>query len=115
MLRQSRGKFFLKSEALLEEFIWLHLKPLLNLDPVKRQCVINKQNRSDILGVNAEGRLAILELKKGGGKASIDQLLRYAEFLRQEYPQGSHFEQIDFSQKFLLIAIAASLFIIWIK
>ncbi|MBD2481916.1 endonuclease NucS domain-containing protein [Planktothrix sp. FACHB-1365] len=107
MLRQSRGKFLLKSEALLEEFVWLHLKPLLNLDPVKRQYCINKQNRSDILGANSEGRLAILELKKGGGKASIDQLLRYAEFLRQEYPQGGYFEQIDFSQKFLLIAIAA--------
>lgn len=43
MLRQSKGKFLLKSEALLEEFIWLHLNPLLNLDPVKNNILlINK-------------------------------------------------------------------------
>lgn len=107
MLRQPKGKFLLKSEALLEEFIWLHLKPLLSLDPVKKQYFINKQNRSDILGVNPEGRLAILELKKGEGKGSIDQLLRYQDFFRKESHQDPNFERVDFSKKFLLIAIAS--------
>lgn len=107
MLRQSKGKFLLKSEALLEEFIWLHLKPLLNLDPIKKQYFINKQNRSDILGVNPEGKLAILELKKGEGKTSIDQLLRYQDFFRKESHQDPNFERVDFSKKFLLIAIAS--------
>lgn len=107
MLRSSKGKLLFKSEALLEEFIWLHLQPLLNLEPVKRQYFINKQNRSDILGVNSEGRLAILELKKGEGKASIDQLLRYQDFFRKESHQDPNFERVDFSKKFLLIAIAS--------
>ena len=49
MLRQSQGKYFFKSEALLEEFIWLHLESLLNIRRIKKQHIINKENRSDIL------------------------------------------------------------------
>lgn len=74
MLRHYKGNFLLKSESLLEEFTWLYLGALLNLEPVKKQHIINKENRSDILGVTPFGQLAILELKNGAGKTAIDQL-----------------------------------------
>lgn len=107
MLRQSKGKFLFKSESLLEEFIWLHLGSLLNLTKVKKQHIINKQNRADILGVNSLGNLAILELKKGGDKGSIDQLIRYKNNLINDRPQTSEFYKVDFNKDFLLIAVAS--------
>ncbi|MEG4456837.1 hypothetical protein [Microcoleus sp. N9_A1] len=107
MLRYFKGKFLFKSEALLEEFTWLHLKPLLNLEPIKRQLSINKGNRSDILGVTNLGQLALVELKKGGGKDSIDQLIRYRNSLMSERPQSSEFSSVDFNQGFLLVAVAS--------
>ncbi len=108
MLRQSKGKFLFKSEALLEEFIWLHLNSLLKLDKIKKQHIINKQNRSDILGVTASGKLAILELKKGGSKGSIEQLIRYKDNLVNERPSTPEFSKVDFSQGYLPIAIASN-------
>lgn len=107
MLRMSKGKYLFKSELLLEEFVWLHLQTLLDLKPIKRQYTINKQNRSDILGMTNEGRLALLELKKEGGKDSINQLLRYEKFLKQEQPKDDKFAQVDFNKNFLKIAIAS--------
>jgi hypothetical protein len=108
MLRQSKGKFLFKSEALLEEFIWLHLESLLNIGRIKKQHIINKENRSDILAVNSLGQLVILELKKGGGKGCIDQLVRYKKHLMDEQPKAKEFLGVDFSKEFLTIAIASS-------
>jgi hypothetical protein len=108
MLRQSKGKFLFKSEALLEEFIWLHLESLLNIRRIKKQHIINKENRSDILAVNSLGQLVILELKKGGGKGCIDQLVRYKKHLMDEQPKVKEFLGVDFSKEFLPIAIASS-------
>lgn len=68
MLRYSRGKILLQSESLLEEFIWLNLSKLLKIDPFKRQYSVNKQNRTDILGITQDRRLAIVELKKKVGQ-----------------------------------------------
>ncbi|MEP0807775.1 hypothetical protein NC996_00650 [Trichocoleus sp. ST-U2] len=96
-----------KSEALLEEFIWLHLSSLLNLNKLKKQHIINKQNRADILGVDSFGRLAILEIKKGGDKGSIDQLIRYKDNLINNCPQTPEFSKVDFDKDFLLIAVAS--------
>ncbi len=107
MLRHFKGKFVLKSEFLLEEFTWSHLKSLLKLEPIRRQLLINKENRADILGVTISGQLAILELKKGGGKDSIDQLIRYRDNLMSERPQSSEFSMVDFNQSFLLVAVAS--------
>ncbi|MBD2740122.1 hypothetical protein [Coleofasciculus sp. FACHB-1120] len=97
-----------KSEALLEEFIWLHLSSLLNLTHLKKQHIINKQNRADILGMNSLGRLAILEIKKGGDKGSIDQLIRYKDNLINNRPQTPEFSKVDFNKDFILIAVASS-------
>ena len=107
MLRQSKGRFLFKSESLLEEFTWIHLEALLKLKRVKKQLIINKENRSDILGLNFEGRLAILELKKGGGRGSIDQLIRYRDGLKKEPPQLDEFSEVDLNKDFLLVAIAS--------
>jgi len=96
-----------KSESLLEEFIWLHLGSLLNLTKVKKQHIINKQNRADILGVDSLGRLALLEIKKGGDKGSIDQLIRYKDNLINHRLQTPEFSKVDFDKDFLLIAVAS--------
>lgn len=96
-----------KSESLLEEFIWLHLGSLLNLTKLKKQHIINKQNRADILGVDSLGRLAILEIKKGGDKGSIDQLIRYKDNLINNRPQTPEFSKVDFNKDFILIAVAS--------
>lgn len=107
MLRHFQGKFLFKSESLLEEFTWLYLGSLLNLEPVKKQHIINKENRSDILGVTPSGQLAILELKNGAGKAAIDQLIRYKDNLMKERRNTPEFSKVDFNQDFLIIAIAS--------
>lgn len=107
MLRQSKGKLLFKSEALLEEIVWLNLYQLLHLTPLQKQCVINAESRSDILGVNSQKRLAILELKKEGGRESIDQLTRYEKDIRNLEKFESKFSSVDFKQDFLLIAIAS--------
>ncbi|MEA5498998.1 hypothetical protein VB834_10170 [Limnoraphis robusta Tam1] len=107
MLYQERGKLLFKSEALLEEVTWIHLESLLKLEKFKKQYFINKQNRSDILGITSQKQLAILELKKVGNKGCIDQLVRYQNHLKQEIHQFSESSKIDSSQDFILIAIAS--------
>lgn len=107
MIKFHKGEFLFKSEALLEEFIWLHLPQLLDLNPVAKQYFINEKNRSDILAVDAQNRLAIIELKNSGGKASLDQLLRYKKALMRHPPDGEEFAQVDWKQPFSLISIAA--------
>ena len=106
MLRQFRGKFLLKSESLLEEFIWLNLGQLLRINPLKRQYIVNKKNRTDILGLTQDRRLAIIELKKKGGKGSIDQLIRYRDNVLKYSSQSSVLSGVDFERDFVLIAIA---------
>ena len=106
MLRQFRGKFLLKSESLLEEFIWLNLNHLLKINPLKRQYVVNNKNRTDILGITQERRLAIVELKKRGGKGSIDQLIRYRENVLKYSYKSSVLSEVNFELDFVLIAIA---------
>ncbi|HBQ98225.1 MULTISPECIES: hypothetical protein [unclassified Roseofilum] len=107
MIKFHKGKFLFKSEALLEEFIWLHLSKLLDLNPVAKQYYINDKNRSDILAVDPQNRLAIIELKNSGGKASLDQLLRYKKALMRHPPDGKQFAPVDWKQEFSLISIAA--------
>ena len=106
MLRPFKGKFLLKSESLLEEFIWLNLDRLLKINPLKRQYIVNNKNRTDILGLTQERRLAIVELKKKGGKGSIDQLIRYKENLLKYSSQSSVLSEVDLKRDFVLIAIA---------
>lgn len=106
MLRQFRGKFLLKSESLLEEFIWLNLTQLLKINPLKRQYVVNNKNRTDILGITQERRLVIVELKKKGGKGSIDQLIKYRENVLKYSSQSSVLSEVNFELDFVLIAIA---------
>ena len=106
MLRQFRGKFILKSELLLEELVWLNLSKLLQINPLKRQYTVNSQNRTDILGLTQEQRLAIIELKKKGGKGSIDQLIRYRDNVLKYSSQSSVLSKVDFERDFVLIAIA---------
>ena len=106
MLKQFGGKFLFKFELLLEEFIWLNLEKLLGTAPLARQYVINKKNRTDILGITQEKRLAIVELKKNSGGEGINQLLRYKENLHQHYAYSSVLSKVDSRQDFLLIAIA---------
>jgi len=107
MIKFHKGKFLFKSEALLEEFIWLHLSKLLDLSPVAKQYFIDDKNRSDILAVDAQNRLAIIELKNSGGKASLNQLLRYKKALMRHPPDGEEFAPVDWKQEFSLISIAA--------
>ena len=107
MIKFHKGKFLFKSEALLEEFIWLHLPQLLDLNSVAKQYFINEKNRSDILALDAQNRLAIIELKNSGGKASLDQLLRYKKALMRHPPDSKEFAQVDWKQEFSLISIAA--------
>jgi len=107
MIKFHKGKFLFKSEALLEEFIWLHLSKLLDLSPVAKQYFIDDKNRSDILAVDAQNRLAIIELKNSDGKASLDQLLRYKKALIRHPPNGEEFAPVDWKQEFSLISIAA--------
>ncbi|MDJ0635934.1 MAG: type I restriction enzyme HsdR N-terminal domain-containing protein [Xenococcaceae cyanobacterium MO_188.B29] len=106
MLRQFRGKFLLKSESLLEEFIWLNLNELLKINPLKRQYFVNNKNRTDILGITQERSLAIIELKKKGGKGSINQLITYRENVLKYSSQYSILSEVNFEQDFVLIAIA---------
>ena len=108
MLRQFKGKFLLKSESLLEEFIWLNLNKLLKINPLKRQYIVNNKNRTDILGITKEGSLAIIELKKKGDKGSIDQLIRYKKNLLKYSSQSSMLSEVDFKRDFVLIAIAGA-------
>jgi hypothetical protein len=107
MLYQERGKLLFKSEALLEEVTWIHLESLLKLEKFKKQYFINKQNRTDILGITSQRQLSILELKKAGSKGCIDQLVRYRNHLKQEIHQFSDSLKIDSSKDFILIAIAS--------
>lgn len=106
MLRQFRGKLLLKSELLLEEFIWFNLSELLKINPFKRQYAINNKNRTDILGITHDQRLAIIELKKQGGKESIDQLIRYRENILKDSLRSSILSEVNFNKDFVLIAIA---------
>ena len=106
MLRQFKDKYLLKSESLLEELIWLNIIKLLKINPFIRQYVVNKQNRTDILGISQEDRLAIIELKKGNGWGAIDQLIRYRKNILKYSSQSSEFSEVDFKQDFILIAIA---------
>ena len=52
--------------------------------------------------------MVILELKKGGGKGCIDQLVRYKQHLMDEQPKVKEFLGVDFSKELLTIAIASS-------
>ena len=106
VLKQYRGKFLLKSELLLEEFIWLNISQLLQISPLIRQYIVNKKNRTDILGITKDRRLAIVELKKEGSKRSIDQLIRYRENILQDSSESTVLSEVDFNQDFVLIAIA---------
>lgn len=106
MLRQFKGKYFLKSESLLEELIWLNITKLLKIRPLRKQYVVNDRNRTDILGVAQERRLAIIELKKGDGRGSINQLIRYRKNILKSSSQSSAFSEINFEHDFILISIA---------
>ena len=106
MLRPFRGKFLLKSESLLEEFVWLNIRQLLKINPLKRQYVVNNKNRTDILGITQERSLAIIELKKDGGKESINQLKRYRDNVLKYSLESSILAKVDLKQDFSLIAIA---------
>jgi RecB family endonuclease NucS len=97
-----RSGWKFQSEQALEEFIWLHLEPLLGLQPLSRQYYSNNQV-CDILAVGANRQLTILELKNAEDRYIVQQLTRYYSNLLAEKPFP---EQVDYSLPIRLLAIA---------
>jgi hypothetical protein len=92
------------SEESLEDFLWGALVQLLDIKPIKRQFSVSGQF-CDILGITAQGSLAIVELKNGEDRYVVSQISRYYDALITEKPLS---ELIDYSQAIELIIIAPS-------
>lgn len=92
------------SEAALEKFIWMNLKELFSVEPLKQQYLCNGEI-CDILAVDNNRGLTILELKNIEDRYLIQQLTRYYANLIEEKPFP---ERIDYSLPTRLIAIAPS-------
>lgn len=102
MLHRRKKKLCFKSERDLEDFVWVHLDKLFNLQAFKRQHVI-KQDVCDILAVDEAGKLTVLELKNTADRYIVQQLTRYYDRLITEKPLAS---EIDYDHPIRLIAIA---------
>ena len=103
-LRQCGNQWSFHSESELEEVVWLHLKSLLGLLPLKRQFSIRGQF-CDILAITSDEQLVVIELKNETDRYVVQQLTRYYHALQQEMP---FLEQVDYSKPVRLIAIAPS-------
>lgn len=93
-----------RSEADLEDFLWLYLESLFNIVPLKRQFPIAGQV-CDILALDADRRLLIIELKNEEDRYVVSQITRYYHAILQEKPLA---EAIDYSQDIKLIVVAPS-------
>jgi len=102
MLHRRKKKLCFKSERDLEDFVWVHLDKLFNLQALKRQYMI-KQDVCDILAVDGTGKLTVLELKNTADRYIVQQLTRYYDRLITEKPLAS---EIDYDYPIRLIAIA---------
>ncbi|MEH2293925.1 MAG: endonuclease NucS domain-containing protein [Nostoc sp.] len=89
------------TEADLEDFVWVNLKELFGLIPLKRQYYVKGQI-CDILALNEKKQLVVLELKNGEDRYIIQQLTRYYEALLENKPFQ---EEVDYGQDISLIAI----------
>ncbi|MBE7383819.1 MAG: recombinase RecB [Leptolyngbya sp. SIO1E4] len=101
-LRKTSEGWGFSSELALENFVWTHLRDLLQLHPFQRQYAM-KGEICDILALTAENQLAILELKNVEDRYIIQQLTRYYANLLQEKPFP---ETIDYEQPVRLMAIS---------
>jgi RecB family endonuclease NucS len=75
-LKQTANNWEFDNEAELENFLWLNLPSLLNLNPFKKQYAIDGQF-CDILAIDEQQRLVILELKNTEDRYVIQQITRY--------------------------------------
>jgi hypothetical protein len=89
-------------EQALEDFLWAHLEPLLGITPLARQVAVQRQV-CDILGVDAQQRLVVLELKNVEDRYVLPQLTRYYSGIQVEQPFR---DQVDYGQPVRLLAIA---------
>jgi hypothetical protein len=82
------GEFFSSEEA-LEEYVYKNEKyKLLSIKKVSRQhSPKGTKDRLDFKGETENNEIVVLELKnKGGEKSAVEQVLRYAGLLKNEYP-----------------------------
>lgn len=103
-LRQTAAGWQFKSEVNLEHFVWSNLPNLLQLTPLQQQYFVKGQV-CDLLGVDAQRRLTVIELKNSEDRYIVQQLTRYYAALREVQPFT---EQVDYQQSIQLIAIAPS-------
>lgn len=100
-LRKTAQGWQFASEAALEDFVWVNLKQLLKMTPLKRQYSVKGQF-CDILAVDENNRLVVLELKNAEDRYIVQQLTRYHKGLLEEKPFQ---EEIDYEQPVKLVAI----------
>lgn len=81
------GELFEKEKQLEDYIDQKELYRELNIDTVERQFTPNhSRDRLDFKGEN-KNEIVVLELKnRGGGKSAVEQVLRYAELLKMQYP-----------------------------
>lgn len=103
-LRKTATGWQFKNESNLENFVWTHLSELLQLKPLKQQYSVKGQV-CDLLGVDAQQRLTVIELKNSEDRYIVQQLTRYYAALQEVHP---FCEIIDYKQPIQLIAIAPS-------
>jgi RecB family endonuclease NucS len=101
-LRKTGEGWEFASEAVLENFVWENLQQLFGLTPLKQQYPV-KGEICDILALNSSKQLVIIELKNTEDRYVVQQLTRYYDNLLDGKPFS---EQIDYSQKVRLVAIA---------
>lgn len=97
-------KWEFRSEADLEDFLWLHLEELFNVAPLKRQFSVAGQV-CDILALDVDRRLLIIELKNEEDRYVVSQITRYYHALLEEQPLA---ETVDYSKNIKLIVVAPS-------
>lgn len=102
--QQTKAGLKFKTEADLEDFVWVHLQQLLNMKPLKRQYVVGGEV-CDILATSTSGSLVILELKNQVDRYLVQQLTRYYENVVVEKPFES---EVNYSLPIQLIGIAPS-------
>jgi Endonuclease NucS len=104
IIKKKDGGFEFKSEAELENFLFIHLDRLLNLSPIVRQYRIGTEI-CDVLATDSQKNLSIIELKNTEDRYIVQQLTRYYHGLIENQPK---FDGVDYKKPVKLIAIAPS-------
>jgi Endonuclease NucS len=104
IIKKKDGGFEFKSEAELENFLFIHLDRLLNLSPIVRQYRIGTEI-CDVLATDSQKNLSIIELKNTEDRYIVQQLTRYYHGLIENKPK---FDGVDYKKPVKLIAIAPS-------